>query len=73
LSGGERLRGALACVMTGSAPPQLLVLDEPSNHLDLASVEAVEAALRTYDGALVVVSHDEDFLAAIDVDRRISL
>jgi ATPase subunit of ABC transporter with duplicated ATPase domains len=59
--------------MTGSAPPQLLVLDEPSNHLDLASVEAVEAALRTYDGALVVVSHDEDFLAAIDVDRRISL
>jgi ATPase subunit of ABC transporter with duplicated ATPase domains len=73
LSGGERLRAALACVMTGAAPPQLLILDEPSNHLDLASIEAVEAALRAYDGALVVVSHDEDFLAAIGVDRRISL
>ena len=73
LSGGERLRAALACVMTGRAPPQLLILDEPSNHLDLTSIEAVEAALRTYDGALVVVSHDEDFLAAIGVDRRISL
>src|SRR5690606_35538048 len=44
LSGGERLRAALACVMTGARPPQLLILDEPTNHLDLDSVAAVEAA-----------------------------
>ena len=73
LSGGERLRAALACVMTGAKPPRLLLLDEPTNHLDLDSVEAVEGALRAYDGALVVVSHDEDFLDAIGVDRRIRL
>lgn len=73
LSGGERLRAALACVMTGSRPPQLLILDEPTNHLDLDSIEAVEAALRAYDGALVVVSHDADFLRAICPDRCIDL
>ena len=72
LSGGERLRAALACVM-GSRPPQLLVLDEPTNHLDLDSIEAVEAALSAYDGALVVVSHDPDFLAAIGITRTLDL
>lgn len=73
LSGGERLRAALACVLCGAAPPQLLILDEPTNHLDLASIDAVEAALAGYDGALLVVSHDEDFLGAIGVDHRIQL
>lgn len=73
LSGGERLRAALACVMTGTRPPQLLVLDEPTNHLDLDAVEAVEAALAAYDGALIVVSHDRDFLDAVGVDREIAL
>src|SRR5690606_5672057 len=62
LSGGERLRAALACVLGGAAPPQLLILDEPTNHLDLDSIAAIEAGLRGYDGALVVVSHDPDFL-----------
>jgi ATPase subunit of ABC transporter with duplicated ATPase domains len=73
LSGGERLRGALACVLTGRSPPQLLILDEPTNHLDLESIEAVEAALAAYDGALLVASHDESFLEAIGVSRRIDL
>lgn len=59
--------------MTGVRPPALLVLDEPTNHLDLESIEAVEAALKSYDGALVVVSHDADFLDAVGVDRRIEL
>lgn len=73
LSGGERLRAALACVLSGVSPPQLLILDEPTNHLDIASIEAVEAALSGYDGALLVVSHDEDFLDAIGIERGIAL
>jgi len=73
LSGGERLRAALACILFADAPPQLLILDEPTNHLDLDSVTAMEAALNGYDGALLVVSHDEDFLAAIGVERVIAL
>lgn len=73
LSGGERLRAALACVIGGVRPAQLLILDEPTNHLDLDSVAAVEAALRGYDGALVVVSHDPDFLAAIGIERTLAL
>lgn len=71
LSGGERLRAGLACVLMADHPPQLLILDEPTNHLDLDSVAAVEAALAGYDGALLVVSHDRDFLAAIGVEREV--
>jgi ATPase subunit of ABC transporter with duplicated ATPase domains len=73
LSGGERLRAALACVLGGATPPQLLILDEPTNHLDLDSIAAIEAALAGYDGALLVVSHDRDFLAAVGVEREIGL
>jgi ATPase subunit of ABC transporter with duplicated ATPase domains len=73
LSGGERLRAALACVVSGREPPQLLILDEPTNHLDLESIESVEAALSGYDGALLVVSHDADFLQAIGAIREIRL
>jgi ATPase subunit of ABC transporter with duplicated ATPase domains len=72
LSGGQMLRAGLACVL-GSAPPPLLILDEPTNHLDLEAIEAVEAGLRGYDGALLVVSHDERFLDAIGITRRIAL
>ena len=73
LSGGEMLRAGLACTIGGNHPPQLLVLDEPTNHLDIHAIEQVEAGLRGYDGALLVVSHDVDFLAAIGIDRTIAL
>lgn len=73
LSGGEKLRAGLACVLGGSAVPGLVILDEPTNHLDLDSIAAIEAGLNAYDGALLVVSHDADFLAAIGVTRRIAL
>jgi ATPase subunit of ABC transporter with duplicated ATPase domains len=73
LSGGERLRAALACVLAGQAPPELLILDEPTNHLDLDSIAAIESALVGYDGALMVVSHDRDFLAAVGVETEIAL
>ncbi len=73
LSGGQLLRAGLSCVVGGPTPPALLILDEPTNHLDIESIEAVEAGLRAYDGALLVVSHDETFLEAIAITRRFDL
>ncbi|EMD25087.1 ribosomal protection-like ABC-F family protein [Amycolatopsis azurea] len=73
LSGGERLRATLACVLFAEPAPQLLLLDEPTNNLDLVSVGQLESALGAYQGAFVVVSHDERFLSEIKVDRRIRL
>jgi ATPase subunit of ABC transporter with duplicated ATPase domains len=69
LSGGERLRAGLASVLAGEQPPWLLLLDEPTNHLDIESIEILEQALRDFDGALLVVSHDPAFLKAIGVAR----
>ncbi|WP_321924431.1 ABC-F family ATP-binding cassette domain-containing protein [Burkholderia sp. BCC1998] len=65
LSGGERLKAALACALWRGTPAQLLLLDEPTNHLDLESVRAIEAALAGFPGAIVVASHDAAFLAAL--------
>jgi ATPase subunit of ABC transporter with duplicated ATPase domains len=73
LSGGERLRAGLACVFARSEPPQLLILDEPTNHLDLAAIEELEHALASFDGALIVVSHDDAFLKTIGAMREIRL
>ena len=67
------LRAGLACVIGGNHPAELLLLDEPTNHLDLTSIAAVEAGLQAYDGALLVVSHDETFLSAIGIARRLDL
>ncbi|MEB8289741.1 ATP-binding cassette domain-containing protein [Klebsiella michiganensis] len=65
LSGGERLKAALACVLWRREATQLLLLDEPTNHLDLASTLAIEKALARFPGAMLVVSHDEAFLQAL--------
>ena len=73
LSGGERLRAGLACALGAAPPPKLLILDEPTNHLDLDGVEALESALDAYDGAVLVVSHDEAFLKSLTPDRVIHL
>ncbi|MEQ1819030.1 MAG: ABC-F family ATP-binding cassette domain-containing protein [Terricaulis sp.] len=73
LSGGQTLRAGLACVLGGETLPPLLIMDEPTNHLDIDSIEAVEAGLRAYDGALLIVSHDEAFLTSVGVTRRLTL
>jgi ATPase subunit of ABC transporter with duplicated ATPase domains len=73
LSGGERLRAGMACVFAAPQPPLLLLLDEPTNHLDLAAIEELEQALKGFDGALIVISHDETFLQAIGIQREIVL
>lgn len=73
LSGGERFRVALASLVLADPPPQLLVLDEPTNDLDLTSVDQLVDALRAYRGALVVVSHNESFLDRLELTTRIEL
>ncbi len=73
LSGGQTLRAGLACVLGRPKPPSLLILDEPTNHLDIESVEAIEAGLVAYDGALILISHDESFLINVGVTRRLTL
>ncbi|MFJ4475910.1 ABC-F family ATP-binding cassette domain-containing protein [Streptomyces xanthochromogenes] len=73
LSGGERFRAALAALLLAEPAPQLLMLDEPTNNLDMASVRALQAALDAYEGALIVASHDVPFLESIGVTRWLLL
>jgi ATPase subunit of ABC transporter with duplicated ATPase domains len=73
LSGGERMRASLACILSGDEMPHLLVLDEPTNNLDFAAREALESSLSGFRGGLLAVSHDRDFLEAIGMDREVRL
>ncbi|WP_427918483.1 ABC-F family ATP-binding cassette domain-containing protein [Streptomyces sp. cg40] len=73
LSGGERFRAALAALMLAEPAPQLLMLDEPTNNLDMASVRQLTTALESYEGALIVASHDLPFLESIGVTRWLLL
>lgn len=72
LSGGERLKAALALALWRQTPAQLLLLDEPTNHLDLASMEAFEQSLQSFPGAIVAVSHDQTFLQALNPSHRLT-
>ncbi len=73
LSGGERFRVALARLLLADPPPQLIVLDEPTNNLDLDTVDQLVEALAAYRGAVLVVSHDDVFLERLGVDRVLEL
>ncbi|MFD7953349.1 ABC-F family ATP-binding cassette domain-containing protein [Streptomyces ardesiacus] len=73
LSGGERFRAALAALMLAEPAPQLLMLDEPTNNLDMASVRQLTSALEAYEGALIVASHDLPFLESLGITRWLLL
>ena len=73
LSGGEKMRAGLAISLMSIKPPQLIILDEPTNHLDLDAIEAVEEALNLYQGAMLVVSHDQQFLENIQITKQFYL
>lgn len=73
LSGGERFRAALAQLLLADPPAQLLVLDEPTNNLDMSSVDQLVEALNAWRGALIVVSHDRGFLSRIGLDATLRL
>ncbi|MFK0119692.1 ABC-F family ATP-binding cassette domain-containing protein [Streptomyces sp. NPDC090994] len=73
LSGGERFRAALAALMLAEPAPQLLMLDEPTNNLDMASVRQLTTALESYEGALIVASHDLPFLESLGITRWLLL
>ena len=68
LSPGERTRAAMALLQARGV--NLLVLDEPTNHLDLPAIEQLEEALESYDGALLLVSHDRRLLENVRLDER---
>ena len=70
LSGGERFRVALASGLLQDPAPQLLILDEPGNNLDLSSLEALVTALEGFGGAMVIVTHDDRLAAELSVDTE---
>lgn len=73
LSGGERMRLLLCCLTLNRNAPDLIVLDEPTNNLDIQNVEILTTAINEYRGTLLVVSHDETFLEQVNIERTIKL
>lgn len=73
LSGGERMRLMLCCLTINNQSPDIIILDEPTNNLDIQNIEILTSAINAYQGTLIVVSHDEYFLEQINIDRTITL
>ncbi len=73
LSGGERMRLTLCCLTINSHSPDLIILDEPTNNIDLQNINILIAAIKEYNGTLIIVSHDEGFLDAVTIQRTIQL
>lgn len=73
LSGGERMRLMLCCLSIGSESPDIIILDEPTNNLDIQNIEILTNAINDYQGTLLVISHDETFLDHIKIDQTINL
>lgn len=73
LSGGEKMRLALCCLTISSEAPDMIVLDEPTNNLDIQNIQILTDAIKDYKGTIVVVSHDAYFLNEIDTRQTICL
>lgn len=73
LSGGEKMRLLFCCLMIGNQTPDLFILDEPTNNLDIRSIEIITQVIKAYRGTVLVVSHDQYFVQEIGVDRQIDL
>lgn len=73
LSGGERMRLMICCLNIADKSPNIIVLDEPTNNLDIQNIEILTQAINEYQGTLLVISHDETFLEQINIERTIEL
>jgi ATPase subunit of ABC transporter with duplicated ATPase domains len=73
LSGGERMRLCLCCLSIGVQAPDMIILDEPTNNLDIQNIEILTSAINDYAGTLIVVSHDQRFLADVAAEKSIVL
>lgn len=73
LSGGERMKLTLSCLSAGNQAPDVLILDEPTNNLDIKSLEVLTLTVKNFGGTLIVISHDDYFINEIGINRRISL
>ena len=73
LSGGERMRLMICCLTISNRSPDIIILDEPTNNLDLQNIEILTAAINEYQGTLIIVSHDETLLEQININRIIKL
>lgn len=73
LSGGEKIRLLFCCLMIGNNTPDLFILDEPTNNLDIQSVDIITAAIESYRGTVLLVSHDQHFVKEIKISRSVEL
>lgn len=73
LSGGEKMRLMLCCLTINNQSPDIIILDEPTNNLDIQNIEILTRAINEYQGTLIVVSHDEIFLEQTYIERTIQL
>ena len=73
LSGGELLKATLAAILGGNTQPDLLILDEPTNNLEIKSIAILEDALNQYLGAILLISHDEIFVKNVRIDSEIQI
>jgi len=73
LSGGERMRLMLCCLTISNEAPEIIILDEPTNNLDIQNIEILTAAINEYQGTLIVISHDQSFLEQINIEKSILL